>query len=382
MSKDAFVIVNFEYVHRDVDRFGNVRLYFRRRKGERKVRIRAAPGTPEFQREYDAAKEHSVTGALGQAPTDTSCAPRIVAPKAGTYRWLCVQYFATPEFARLDPRTQRVRRSILEHTLDEPIAHGSSEKFADFPLTRMSAKAIRVLRDRKARFPEAANARIKSVRQVYAWAMENEHVSTNPARDVSYIRGSSQGFHSWAPEEVEQFERRHQIGSKARLALALLMYTGVRRSDVVHLGRQHVRNGWFKITAQKNHNRKPVTIELPVLPALQEVIHASPTGDLTFLVTEFGRPFTANGFGNWFRRRCNEAGLRQCSAHGLRKAGATRAAENGATTHELMAIFGWQTVKEAERYTRSAERKRLAGSATRLLRQPKASKKGTKDPHF
>ena len=47
-----------------------------------------------------------------------------------------------------------------------------------------------------------------------------------------------------------------------------------------------------------------------------------------------------------------------------------------------MAIFGWQTVKEAERYTKSAERKRLAGSATRLLRQPKASKKGTKDPHF
>lgn len=383
MSKDAFVIaVNFEYVHRDVDRFGNVRLYFRRRKGERKVRIRAVPGTPEFQREYDAAKALVEMGALGRAPTDTTCPPRIVAPKLGTYRWLCVQYFGSPEFARLDPRTQRVRRSILESTLQEPVAPGNSEKFADFPLNRMTAKAIRVLRDRKALLPEAANSRIKSVRQVYAWAMEHEHVSTNPARDVFYIRNNSQGFHSWTAEEVEQFERRHPVGSKARLALALLLYTGVRRSDVVHLGRQHVRNGWFKIAAQKNRNRKPVTIELPVLPILHEVIAASPTGDLTFLVTEFGRPFTANGFGNWFRRRCNEVGLHQCSAHGLRKAGAARAAENGATTHELMAIFGWQTVKEAERYTKSAERKRLAGSATRLLRQPKASKKGTKDPHF
>jgi integrase len=145
------------------------------------------------------------------------------------------------------------------------------------------------------------------------------------------------------------------------------MYTGVRRSDVVRLGRQHIRAGWFKIAVQKNRKRKPITIDLPVLPALQEIIAASPVGDLTFLVTEFGRPFTANGFGNWFRRRCKEAGLVQCSAHGLRKAGAARAAENGATTHELMAIFGWQTVKEAERYTQAAQRKRLAGGAERLL---------------
>jgi integrase len=135
----------------------------------------------------------------------------------------------------------------------------------------------------------------------------------------------------------------------------------------VCLGRQHIRDGWFKVTAQKNRNRTPVTIDLPVLQTLKEILAASPTGELTFLVTQFGRPFTADGFGNWFRRRCNEAGLRHCSAHGLRKAGAARAAENGATTYELMAIFGWQTVKEAERYTKAAQRKRLAGNAERLL---------------
>ena len=88
---------------------------------------------------------------------------------------------------------------------------------------------------------------------------------------------------------------------------------------------------------------------------------------LTFLVTEYGKPFTPAGFGGWFRARCDEAGLRQCSAHGLRKAGAVRAAENGATTHELMAIFGWLSLKEAERYTQAARRRRLARNATRLL---------------
>ena len=92
-------------------------------------------------------------------------------------------------------------------------------------------------------------------------------------------------------------------------------------------------------------------------------------GASAFLVTEYGKPFTAAGFGNWFRNRCNEAGLPQCSAHGVRKASAARAAENGATTHQLMAMFGWLSMQEAERYTRAAERKRLAKDAPRLLKR-------------
>jgi integrase len=149
-----------------------------------------------------------------------------------------------------------------------------------------------------------------------------------------------------------------------------LAYTGVRRSDLVLLGRQHVRQGWLKFTAQKGRNRKRVTVEIPVIPPLQRAIEFGPCGDLTFLITEQGRPFTAAGFGNWFRDRCNEAGLPQCSAHGLRKAGAALAAENGATVHELMAIFGWLTMKEAERYTQAARRKNLARNAAKLLARP------------
>jgi integrase len=118
-----------------------------------------------------------------------------------------------------------------------------------------------------------------------------------------------------------------------------------------------------------------VTIEVPVLADLQHVIDASPTGDLTFLISERGRPFTVSAFGDWFRRKCDEAGLPQCSAHGLRKAGASIAAENGATEHQLMAIFGWATAKEAERYTKTARRKRIAGDAMSLLVRPKDEQK-------
>jgi integrase len=227
-----------------------------------------------------------------------------------------------------------------------------------------------VLRDRKAGLPEAGRARLKAISRVFDWALDARvaGIDRNPARDVRYPRTKADGgIHSWSVEEVAQFEAHHPIGTKARLALALLLFTGQRRSDVVLFGHQHIRDGNLRFTQQKNKGRRPVTLTLPVLPVLQEIIEATPTGESTFLITEFGKPFERAGFGNKFRQWCDEAGLQHCTAHGLRKAGAVIAAENGATAHQLKAIFGWSTLKQPELYTRSAEQKRLAADAMPLL---------------
>jgi integrase len=231
---------------------------------------------------------------------------------------------------------------------------------------------LRFLRDRKKGFPEAARGRLKAISRVFDWAMRPESdirgVVSNPAKVVRRPKQNiNGGFHSWTPDEVAQFERVHPIGTKARLALALFLFTGQRKSDVVLFGRQHVKGGFLKFTQRKNLNRNPVKLELAILPILQSVIDASPCGDLTFLVTEFGKPFSAKGFGAKFRAWCDEAGLHHCTAHGLRKAGAAIAAENGATPHQLMAIFGWRTLKEAERYTKAAQQKSIATEPMPLL---------------
>ena len=107
------------------------------------------------------------------------------------------------------------------------------------------------------------------------------------------------------------------------------------------MGRQHVRNGVLSLQRQKTG----VPFDVPVMPALQAAIDAMPASDhLTFLVTAFGKPFAAAGFGNWFREVCNEAKLpKRCTSHGLRKAAATRLADRGATTTELKAWFGWKS---------------------------------------
>jgi integrase len=125
----------------------------------------------------------------------------------------------------------------------------------------------------------------------------------------------------------------------------------------------HLRDGWLTFTQVKNGRRNPVKLSIPIVPQLQAIIDASPSGDLTFIVNEFGRPFSDAGFGNRFRKWCDEAGLRNCSAHGLRKASASRLAELGCSPHVIQAITGHRTLKEVERYTRAADQKRLAGRA-------------------
>ncbi len=340
--------VNPKYTVVDMDRHGNVRVYVRRH--GRKVRIRDLSSVDTFMSEYRMALE----GGVHAAPNKT------VPASQSSLRWLVQQYYTSAEFMALGDSTRRARRGILDK-----ICHRHGDK----PFARMEAAHVQIkIRDVKAKYPAAANARVNALRQVFAWAVGAGHADSNPARDVPLLRANNpEGFHAWTIDEIRQFENRHPVGTKARLALALFLFTGVRRSDAIKLGPQMEHAGVLRFTETKGRARKPKKRELRILPELRTVLDATPSGHLNYLVTEFGKPFTATGFGNWFRKRCDEAGLPQCSAHGLRKAGATIAADNGATEHQLMAIFGWDSPNQAALYTRGADRKRLASEAMHLL---------------
>ncbi len=356
--RDGLGEFRLKFLVEDIDRHGNVRLYVRK-PGQAKIRLREEPGTRAFLDEYWNALNNNKTALPPKA------AKRGSTDKA-SLRWLCAQYFQAAEFKSLTPRTQYVRRRILD---------GICKHDGDKPYAQMEARHVRKRRDERAETPEAANAMVKALRQLFSFALEYELAQRNPAKDVPYLKSGTDGYYSWSMEDVAAFEARHPVGSKARLALALLLYTGQRRSDVVRLGPQHIKEGWITITQAKNKARKPVTLSIPVLPELEAIIDATPTGNLAFLTTQFGKPFTPDGFGNWFRKRCDEAGLTTCSAHGLRKAGAAIAAENGATERQLMAIFGWSTMKEAARYTKAANQKVLAASGMKLLRRDQSANK-------
>jgi integrase len=353
-------VARYRYVQELTDRHGHKRLYYRR-KGFPRATLRGPIGSADFIGDYAAASGQSTAPPSGRSH-----------PSEGTWRWLCCSYFASTDYKALDDRTQRVRKRALELTWDEPAPNNASVRYADCPLSRLEPPLVRVLRDRKADVPESANMRLKAIRAVFAWACEAGVATANPAREVRFLKPKKQGgFHAWNDAEIAKFEERHPVGTKARLALALLLYTGQRRSDIVVFGRQHVAAGWLQFVQHKNRNRSPVKLHLPILPELQSIIDRSPTGDLNFLVTEFGRPFTHGRFGNWFGDRCREAGLVDCSAHGLRKASARRLAEWGATTEQIKAWCGWRTAKEADRYLREVNQRKLAGSVAKLVAKSK-----------
>jgi integrase len=342
---------------------GVLRFYFRRR-GQRKVRLYGMPGTDEFNAEYYRA--------LNSAEV-----PKTIGPKQalhGTLRWVCEEYFGSAEYKMLDTKTRTVRRSILEKCWAEPTKPNSDRTFEDMPLSAFTSKSVRVLRDRKAEYPEAANSRVKALRQVFSWAVDEtvELAATNPARDVAYFPSKGEGFHSWTIEEVKKYETQHPVGTKARLAFGLLFYLAQRRSDIVRFGSHHRTGDLLTFTQFKGRNKSPITLQLPIPRDLATILDATPSGETTYLINDLGRPFTANGFGNKMRDWCNEAGLPECTSHGLRKARSARMADRGATGHQIMSITGHQTLKEVDRYTKAANQKRLAKSITALMDMPDA----------
>jgi integrase len=355
------------------------KVYFRRR-GCPWVRIRESYGSPEFWRRYAELLAKAEAGELRATPRD--------APTPGTWRWLCVQFFGSETgLLALDPKTQRVRRLVLEATWAEPLEPGSGHQFGDCPLTHFTGDSVRIMRARKKDYPEAANVRLKAISRVFKWALEDLSaydrkrygITGNPARDVARLKPKNPGgHHTWTVEEIEQYEERHPLGTKAHLAMTLFIYCGGRRGDVVALGRQHTRNGRLRYTQDKNSRRKPVVVDIAMPAELQRVIDASQTagitGDLTFLVTEYGRPFGVAGFGNKFRDWCVQAKV-PGRGHGLRKAAAVRVAERRGTVDQLKAIFGWTTNKQPERYVAEANRRLLGNDAPDLLAAP--AKKGT-----
>jgi integrase len=348
----AAVKTNLPHLVSETDRHGNERVYVRRY--GRRMRLRPVEGSPEFVRAYADALD-----ALN------SRAPRLAAvslqghPK-GSLGFLGALYFGANEFRRLATASQRARRNCLEECFRVAHKDGDPDPMGNCPLTYLTAKKIRRMIEATATAGAQANRR-KHLSALCGWGVDHDYLGANPARDVRTVKGPRGGYYTWTIADVGQFMRRHPAGTRPFLALALLLFTGSRRQDMVTFGRQHVRDGWLRFVPKKTLYRRRDISQKPWLPILAAIVAKSPCGSLTFLETSHRKPFTANGFGNWFRVRCDEAGLAQCTAHGLKKAGATIAAENGATNHQLMAIFDWTTLSQAQVYTEQASRKRLAG---------------------
>jgi integrase len=353
-----------KYVHGYVDVRGKPRFYFRRA-GVAQVPLPGLPWSPAFMAAYEAA----LAGQDAPAPA----ASRI---KPGTLRALALGYFGSTAFLSMRPRTRRVYRNRVEQLCDQKDANGNAygDKSAAMLQREHVTKMMAALADK----PESANLLRKVLRAVMQHAVDAGIRADDPTRDVKAIKSKGSGAHSWKETEIAQFEAHHPIGTRPRLAMALLLYTGQRRGDVVGMGRQHVGrhvgdDGIAGDMISVRQEKTGATLDIPLHSDLAAIIAATPSEHLTYLTTQFGKPFTSAGFGNWFREQCDAAGLPHCSAHGLRKAGARRLAEAGCSAHEIAAITGHASLREIVRYTKAADQKRLAVSAMAKVKARTAS---------
>jgi len=348
------------YVKTYRDRHGKVRRYFRR-PGFKAIALPGLPGSAEFMEAYRVALEG---GELQIAATRTV---------AGTVNALVTAYLdstssSTSPFKTSAPETQRTRRNILENFRK---AHGDLPVYRtvrDKRVLLLTREHVQRIVNKKAATPFAQRNFLNTLRAMFQWAMKEGRIPDDPTLGVKREKVRSTGYKTWSEHHIGRFETAHPVGTKGRLAFALLLYTGQRRGDVVKLGPQHIHRGVLAIDQGKTEGGEEAHLEMPVHPKLREIIDATPTvGVKTFLVTHFGKPYSAPGFGNWFRELCDEAGCPDVSAHGLRKATARRLAEIGCSANQIASITGHASLSEVQRYTRAADRKRMAREAMAKL---------------
>jgi integrase len=331
--------MRLRYVQSFVDKkTGGVFHYFRR-PGYARVRLPGMPGSREFMAAY--------RDALEQPHVEIGAAKRSL---VGSVSASIARYYDSSRyFGSLAPRTQKVRRAILERF---------REKHGERPIAQLPPKFIAMTLDRMT--PHQARNWQKAIRHLMQFSISAELCTADPTQGIKIKLPKSDGYYTWNEADVATYEAAHAIGSKARLAMALAVYTAQRRADIIHMGPQDTREGVLHVRQQKTG----APLKIPVHPDLRKIIDATPCGHLVFLTTATGKPYGDEDLSKMFRKWCDAAGLpAECSIHGLRKAACRRLAEAGCSASEIAAISGHATLSEVSRYTKAADQARLARNA-------------------
>lgn len=343
-----------DHVTSYLDRHGK-RRYRYRKTGQKPHTFKAPFGTAAFDEELASILS-------GAAPVSAERYER------GTVGWVAARYRASLAFTGgKSEQTARTSWLILEKFVAEFAAYQITHFQFDH-IEAIFARAARKRPNAKGRMvggPSAASNLRKELLPFFAYALKALRLDRqNPVQQAGTVKVPKGGFHSWSEEEIAQYRRHHALGTTARLALEIFLWTAQRRGDASTFGRRHLRDGLIEVVPSKTAKKNGKTVWLPAAPQLIEAIEAmSITGEPAYLINGLGNPFSQAGLGNKMREWCDDAGLPQCTAHGLRKAAARRAAELGASNQELKAVGGWTSDQQVSVYTEAANQKKLAKSA-------------------
>ncbi|GBR38716.1 phage related integrase [Neoasaia chiangmaiensis NBRC 101099] len=174
--------------------------------------------------------------------------------------------------------------------------------YAGNPVDQLQQKHVRALVAKESPSPATANRVLRLLHQLCHHAIELGWIDTDPTNGVRRIAAKSKGIHPWTDSEIASYESHWATGTRPRIALALLLFTGQRRSDVVRMGPSDVWHG-----GRVHQQKTGAALIIPLHEDLKREIDAAPAGK-TFLMTDRGQPYSVNGFYNSFVNWAKEAG--------------------------------------------------------------------------
>lgn len=332
-----------KYVRRYKDRQGATRIYYRRA-GEPQIPLRGPLFSETFWADYQKA-------VMGQKPKPPVGAART---KSGTFNDLISRYYKSSAFTTLAESTRNTYRSQIEQFRKE---HG------DKPVKALKAKHVDAILGKLAETSTAQAHKLrKRLSTLMRLAVKWEYTSDNPILNAERISHKTKGYETWSESDVAQFRRHWPEGTAQRLAFELMLYTGLRRSDVVRLGRGHIQSDYVVISTKKS--QEMVELNIPIHADFRAVLDAIDHDHERLIITQHGVPRSEKSFTNWIIEAARDAGLPpHRSPHGLRKAACRRLAEAGCSALEVMSITGHRNIKEIETYCAAVNKKRLANAA-------------------
>jgi len=217
--------------------------------------------------------------------------------------------------------------------------------------------------------PGMANVTRAVLQKLLSHAVRTGYRNDNPITEIDRYKGGT--HHTWTDAELAAHEGRWSIGTRERLAYALLLHTGQRGGDVVKMRRAHISGGAIAVVQQKTGT----ALSIPIHPDLAAAIAAGPSKGLALVGDRHGRPISRDALSEVVKRAAKAAGLPpECKTHGLRKAQMRRLAEGGATAKQIASISGHKSLREVERYTAAADQRKLSRDAmAKLKREPSVS---------
>ena len=346
--------IGLPYLNSFRDRYGQWRHYYRR--NGLSIPIKGEAGTGPFLAEYQR-----VNAGFEMADTTKDA--------VGTFDHLVETYYAHNKFTKLGEATKKQYRWKID-----PVR----KKLGAYRLAGIDDQVIdRYIDKELSHQPATANNTLRVLGTLFAFAIKQKMMKTNPARGVDRVRDKSEGWEPWPLPALERFEE--QAKGAPWIGFMLAFYTGQRQADVLSLAWSKISDNVIEVKQAKTGKEVWIPVH-PVLAAALEKVKAEQRANvedrtkrklrvvtgLTIVQREDGQRYTKNGFGTVWQREQTRLGIK-LPFHGLRKSAVIALLEAGCTTDEVKAVTGHTTDEMVAHYGKKVSQRKLAQAAIKKL---------------